>query len=514
MSPTIPPFTITGYYGSFAYDYCTREWASYPSTVNTLLFEPLDDFGYAGTNGGFSITGYHGTENDLVFPSEFLGKPVVAVSDNAFYADDTLHSVAFPNTIIRIGNNAFAYCEALTSITAVGDSDPAFAVGNVNYIGQNAFRECHELEPDCLYLNANQIKNNAFTGVPVKGVVVYNRTAELSGSPFGYVDQHDGTFTKYPGFTVTGFSNTTAQTYAENNSFPFIPLDGTDFTYEINGGEATVTGYNLDEKAVTVPLSFEGCPVVEIAPSVFSGKRMNSVKLPCCLERLRDSAFRDCKNLVKVEYYDAEGGTRSALRMIERKAFSGCTSLMYYRVFRDSDRLEVIGDYAFENCVSFGPVYGFHFEEIPETVTYIGEGAFIGCIMNHAKIFNRKVVLGDYCIGFKYDENGDPQRSLYSESVMTVYCFENSTAHRYCDTFGLTARFMKSYGDVNHDFDVTIDDVTAMQKYIAKLTDFDDYQMSVADMNNDKKINIIDATIIQKVLAGIKDYKEYFEPKG
>lgn len=58
-------------------------------------------------------------------------------------------------------------------------------------------------------------------------------------------------------------------------------------------------------------------------------------------------------------------------------------------------------------------------------------------------------------------------------------------------------------GDVNLDEVVDINDVTEMQRYIAKLIEFDDEQITLADANRDGEIDIIDATAIQKYLAGI-----------
>ena len=56
-------------------------------------------------------------------------------------------------------------------------------------------------------------------------------------------------------------------------------------------------------------------------------------------------------------------------------------------------------------------------------------------------------------------------------------------------------------GDVNKDNKLNIKDVTAIQKYIAKLITFDEVQVLLADFNGDKKVNIRDVTTIQKKIA-------------
>lgn len=55
--------------------------------------------------------------------------------------------------------------------------------------------------------------------------------------------------------------------------------------------------------------------------------------------------------------------------------------------------------------------------------------------------------------------------------------------------------------DTNLDGKITISDVTAIQRHLAKLEPFNDEQLELADTNGDGEINIIDATHLQKYLA-------------
>ncbi len=58
-------------------------------------------------------------------------------------------------------------------------------------------------------------------------------------------------------------------------------------------------------------------------------------------------------------------------------------------------------------------------------------------------------------------------------------------------------------GDVNMDTKVNIKDATAIQKYSAKMAEFDEIAMILADFDGDGKINVKDATAIQKKVAGL-----------
>lgn len=65
------------------------------------------------------------------------------------------------------------------------------------------------------------------------------------------------------------------------------------------------------------------------------------------------------------------------------------------------------------------------------------------------------------------------------------------------------------YGDVKPDGVVNISDVTWLQRYLAGLESFDDYQTILADFDRNGSITIDDATWIQKYLAEMWIPEEY-----
>lgn len=78
-------------------------------------------------------------------------------------------------------------------------------------------------------------------------------------------------------------------------------VDETLFTYTIDDGKATLTGYTGDGEAVTVPGKLGGCPVVAIADDCFRGKvRISSVTLPEGLEKIGWFAFFGCTSLKSI----------------------------------------------------------------------------------------------------------------------------------------------------------------------------------------------------------------------
>jgi hypothetical protein len=74
-------------------------------------------FNYTVTNGTVTITGYTGTNADVVIPSTIDGLPVTAIGDSAFIYCTSLTSVSIPSSVTSIGDHAFGNCISLTSVT-------------------------------------------------------------------------------------------------------------------------------------------------------------------------------------------------------------------------------------------------------------------------------------------------------------------------------------------------------------------------------------------------------------
>lgn len=89
----------------------------------------------------------------------------------------------------------------------------------------------------------------------------------------------------------------------------------------------------------------------------------------------------------------------------------------------------------------------------------------------------------------------EPQSSTVTETE------ESSTVTEPATGETTTTQPQFESGDVNGDGKLNIKDATAIQKYLAKLAEFDAVQLTLADVNKDGKVNIKDATYIQKKIA-------------
>ncbi len=59
-------------------------------------------------DGTVTITGYTGTDESVVIPAEIGGKAVTAIGDYAFLEYDELKEITFPDSLVTIGESAFA----------------------------------------------------------------------------------------------------------------------------------------------------------------------------------------------------------------------------------------------------------------------------------------------------------------------------------------------------------------------------------------------------------------------
>lgn len=84
------------------------------SDASAPFSEGLD---YTSVAGGYAVAGIGScTDTDIVIPSTYLDKPVIAVSKDAFKQNKRICSVTLPDSMTSIGAMAFNGCSTLISI--------------------------------------------------------------------------------------------------------------------------------------------------------------------------------------------------------------------------------------------------------------------------------------------------------------------------------------------------------------------------------------------------------------
>jgi hypothetical protein len=136
------------------------------------------------------------------------------------------------------------------------------------------------------------------------------------------------------------------------------------YTYTINNGQITITGYTGPGGAVTIPSTINGWPVTSIGVFAFQDKTsLTSVIIPDSVTSIGNWAFQACTSLTSVIIPDSVTSIRAF-------AFDSCTSLTSVSI---GNSVTTIGDWAFAECTSLTSVI------IPDSVTSIGYWAFAEC---------------------------------------------------------------------------------------------------------------------------------------
>lgn len=79
-------------------------------------------FIYTANNGALTITGYTGAGGSVSIPRTFNGLPVTSIGNDAFASCTGLTSVTIPNSVTSMGDYAFLDCASLTSVCFQGDA--------------------------------------------------------------------------------------------------------------------------------------------------------------------------------------------------------------------------------------------------------------------------------------------------------------------------------------------------------------------------------------------------------
>lgn len=319
---------------------------------------------YETTSSGTAIiTGYTGTESELVVPSEVVGYPVTSIGRSAFSGSTSLTSVSIPESVTVIGVYAFKDCKVLKSVTfsegLMTISEGAFSGASslkslelpstVTTIGQSAFENCTSLISMNLQEGISSISRYAFRGC------------------------------------------TSLEEIRIPSSLNVLP----EYVFS---GCVSLTSIELPETLTTIgQRAFDGCKslksikipnnVSSLGIGAFSYcSGLEEVVLSTGLTKITEDAFRECSTLkvieipgsvISIDTYAFNKCTNletvilsDGLQTIGSSAFSGCTKLMTI-VFPAT--LKTIGTYAFSTCTSLAKI------AIPNSVITIDEGAFYEC---------------------------------------------------------------------------------------------------------------------------------------
>lgn len=139
-----------------------------------------DEYEYAVYADHISILDYWGDGGEVIVPAEIDGLPVTVLEEYAFGGNDTLTRIELPDSLITIGDSAFAFCKNLKSVVIPE---------NVSEIGASMFAYCENLEEVTIPDTVKTIGNLAFSDCTnLEKIVIPESVTSLGFRSFFYCE--------------------------------------------------------------------------------------------------------------------------------------------------------------------------------------------------------------------------------------------------------------------------------------------------------------------------------------
>ena len=211
-------------------------------------------FEYTVTGDEATITGYTGSAESLVIPSELGGKPVTEIGAMAFSYCSSLTKATIPEGVTSIGEYAFSYCSSLTEVTIPK---------SVTSMEDRAFYECKALTT--VHYGGTQEDWDA-----LKKNIGEENTPLLNANIICAIQESNG------------------------------------FAYTVTGDEATITGYTGSAENIVIPSELGGKPVTAIADKAFEGyKNIVNIYIPKTIKAIGEDAFQNAtSSLIRFICYE------------------------------------------------------------------------------------------------------------------------------------------------------------------------------------------------------------------
>ncbi|MBQ8291547.1 MAG: leucine-rich repeat protein [Clostridia bacterium] len=317
------------------------------------------------------ITGYNGKRTAIVIPELIDGKKVTSIADGAF-KKSKYRRVTLPDTLTRIGKEAFAQCWYLYSIRIPN---------NVTELGVGAFADTPSLR-ELTFGEASkltEIPSEVFKGSGVRSLTLPASVRTVGGNAF---------------LNAARLSKLEIPQTGELERIGSSAFFGTSLQEVSLPQSLRVIEQNAFQNTSLSAVRFaENGLLAEIGGGVFQNTKLVSVTLPASLKALGADAFYKVRSLREIRV--AEGNTVFRAKDGILYDYTGRTLLLYPAgktadTYTVSAEVTQISAYAFafadvKNVVLSGVerigAYAFAYAklekaDVPDTVTALGEGAF------------------------------------------------------------------------------------------------------------------------------------------
>lgn len=278
------------------------------------------------TDNTITVTGYSGTNADVVIPDSTNGYPVTSIGFGAFYYRSDVTHVTIPNSVTNIRGQAFCYC-GLTSVT--------IPIGIKN-IEDATFYYCQHLTNVVIPDGVTNIGDSAFSAAPLTSLTLPDSVISIGFSSF------EACLTLTNVLIPKNVIQMAGDSFYDCSSLMAINVDA------LNPAYASLDGVLFD-KAFDVLIE---CP----------GAKEGDYIIPNGVASIGDYAFAVCRNLTSIKIPDG-------VTNIGYWAFSQCDGIG--RLDIPSSVVSIV-DFAFQDCTGLRYVF-FH-----GNASGIGARIFVG----------------------------------------------------------------------------------------------------------------------------------------
>lgn len=256
----------------------------------------------------------------------------------------------------------------------------------------------------------------------------------------------------------------------------YLTSDG--YYFWMEGDEAVaIHGCDISKTQLFFPVMLGNAFITSIDENAFlQNKTISSVEFAQLshITRIGDGAFYGCTGIETI-------ALPQRLKKVSESVFQNCTALNSVEL---GSNVESIDAQAFYNCRNMNTI------NLPESLTSIGTLAFAECqSLAYLEIPQSVTRIADST--FHNDSN--LTLGVYYDSYAFNYAKDNSVPYKLLDGVKL--------GDVDKDGEITINDATFIQRYLAELENLKGIYLYAADANKDGEVDISDATTIQLSVA-------------
>lgn len=326
----------------------------------------------------------------LSCPKDTIGKVEIhegtqGIMQQAFKGCKKITSVAFPDSLERIGERAFQGCESLMFIKFPD---------NVKYVGEFAFRDCIRLQHVAFSAHLKELKKGVFQGCMAL------RNVNISDSGVERIE--DNCFKDC--WSLEKIIIPQDVTYIGNAFVDCMNLE----KVIIESGDTTISkdafrGCSRKMKITIInvsseifnreyrkkpPTSSRTKRISKIRKGQFGGK--NAINkgelqlwLPETIEAIEEKGFLGSTALIEI-------GIPGTVKYIGMYAFSGCTRLGKVTI---KEGVEHMGAFEFDDCKELKSIV------LPDSLKSIGRKAFTGCERLERISISKDTIIADDAFG-------------------------------------------------------------------------------------------------------------------